>query len=219
MDETVKRSYRSPLREESARRTRAAIRGAARTEFLRAGYASATMRRVAAAAGVAERTLYAAYPTKLALFEAVLDDAAVGGQEQVTAADVPEFAAAVSAGDTARVAKVVADVSARLVDRAGELVITMLESSGADEDMRRLADWGFRQSRKDAGRVCAALAEARLLRPGLGQAAAADELHMLCSPQVHHLLRSGHRWSRQRYQNWLEASVARLLLQPTALTG
>src|SRR3954465_15696300 len=65
------------------------------------------------------------------------------------------------------------------------LVVTMLESCGADEDMRQLADWGFRRSREDAGRVCAALEEAGLLRPGRDAAAVADELHVLCSPQVH----------------------------------
>jgi AcrR family transcriptional regulator len=202
--ENVKRPYRSPVREESARRTRAAIRAAARAEFLQVGYVSTTVRRVAAAAGVAERTLYAAYPSKLDLFRAVLDDAAVGGQQQVTAADVPEFRAAVEAADAGRAAAAVAAVAAQLLERTGALIATMLESSGADEEVRRLADGGFRQSREDAGRVTAALADAGLLRPGLDAATAADELHALCSPQVHRILRAGHGWDEERYRGWLE---------------
>jgi AcrR family transcriptional regulator len=181
------------------------------------GHRELDVARIATAAGVAERTLYAAYPTKLALFQAVLDDVTVGGEQPVTAVDVPDFVAAVAARDVTRVATVVADVAARLVDRTGESVVTMLESSGADEDMRQLADWGFRRSREDAGRVCAALEETGLLRPGRDAASVADELHVLCSPQVHHVLRFGHRWSEQRYRRWLEEGVVRLLTEPAAV--
>ena len=62
----VKRPYRSPRRTAAAAATRAAIREAAASLFLQQGYAATTMREVAARAGVGERTLYDAFPTKAA---------------------------------------------------------------------------------------------------------------------------------------------------------
>src|SRR4029079_6553601 len=55
-------------------RTRAAVVEAARTLFLRNGYAGTTMEEIAALAGLTKRTVYNNYPAKDALFnEIVLD--------------------------------------------------------------------------------------------------------------------------------------------------
>ena len=59
-----KRTYHSPLREEAARQTRARLRDTARRLFVDEGYAPISMKRIASEAGVAERTLYLAFPTK-----------------------------------------------------------------------------------------------------------------------------------------------------------
>ena len=54
---TGARRYRSPRREQQARRTRARITAAAARQFLARGYAAATMRAVADGAGVALPTV------------------------------------------------------------------------------------------------------------------------------------------------------------------
>lgn len=61
-------------RAEDARvvRTRAAIVDAARTLFLRDGYAGTTMEDIAAQAGVAKRTVHYQYPDKEALFNEIV---------------------------------------------------------------------------------------------------------------------------------------------------
>jgi TetR/AcrR family transcriptional repressor of mexJK operon len=56
-------------------RTRAAVIDAARTLFLRQGYAGTTMEDIAAVAGLAKRTLYNNYSTKAALFALIAADA------------------------------------------------------------------------------------------------------------------------------------------------
>ena len=71
-----KRAYRSPLREEQARRTRDAVLTAARTCFLRDGYARTTMKAIAAEAGVAAQTVFS-QGAKPALLLAVVDRAIV----------------------------------------------------------------------------------------------------------------------------------------------
>jgi len=50
-----------------------ALREAAETVFLREGYAAAHMDDVARAAGMSKRTLYQIFPSKAALFEAVIE--------------------------------------------------------------------------------------------------------------------------------------------------
>ena len=56
-------------------RTRAAVIDAARTLFLRQGYAGTTMDDIAALAGLTKRTLYNNYPDKAALFVQIAADA------------------------------------------------------------------------------------------------------------------------------------------------
>ena len=53
-------------------RSRAAVVAAARTLFLRQGYAGTTMEEIAALAGVAKRTLYNNYPDKGTLFTGIV---------------------------------------------------------------------------------------------------------------------------------------------------
>ena len=55
-------------------RSRAAVVDAARTLFLRQGYAGTTMEEIAAAAGLTKRTLYNNYPDKEALFRQIVTD-------------------------------------------------------------------------------------------------------------------------------------------------
>ncbi len=55
-------------------RSRAAALEAARTVFLRDGYSGATMEEVAAAAGLAKRTLYNLFEDKSALFARMVED-------------------------------------------------------------------------------------------------------------------------------------------------
>jgi TetR/AcrR family transcriptional regulator, mexJK operon transcriptional repressor len=55
-------------------RTRAAVLDAARTLFLRQGFAGTTMEDIAALAGLTKRTLYNNYPDKAALFEQIAAD-------------------------------------------------------------------------------------------------------------------------------------------------
>lgn len=207
MAERVKRVYLSANRAESAKRTRASIRAAARELFIELGFAATTMRAVAARSGVAERTVYAAFPSKTALFRHVIDHAAIGTGAQVTAADEPELLVALTRRDLAGVGEVIARTSTALCERVGDLIMTMVESSGADPDMREMVDWGYRQSHSDARRVADLLATHGALRTALSPATAADLLHTLCSPQTHQLLRRRDGWSAADYEAWLTSII------------
>src|SRR3954454_8695963 len=82
-----KREYRSPRRLAAARQTRARICAAARELFLANGYAATSMRAIAAAAGVAEKTVYLQFATKSAVLKEMVETAIVGDDEAIPAAD------------------------------------------------------------------------------------------------------------------------------------
>ncbi|HEY6399058.1 MAG TPA: TetR family transcriptional regulator, partial [Solirubrobacteraceae bacterium] len=66
------KTYNSPLREQQARQTRERILQAARETFRDSGYGATTLADIAAAAGVAEPTVRAAFKTKPNLVEHLL---------------------------------------------------------------------------------------------------------------------------------------------------
>jgi aspartate/methionine/tyrosine aminotransferase/AcrR family transcriptional regulator len=208
----VKRGYRSPLREESARNTRARIRDAAAALFVEQGFVVTTMKQVAAAAGVADRTVYAAFPTKLDLYHEVLGVATVGDELPVPVAERPEFRAAIAETDGRRALALAVDYGSALLDRAGALIMAGIESAGADADMRRIADEGARATAANLGGLAQALADHGALRPDLDVEHATDVLLALSSPQVHDLLRHQRGWSAERYRAWLLETLAKALL-------
>src|SRR6476646_12140502 len=74
-------------RAERARRTRRRILDAATAVFLERGYAGATMRAIAAAAGVAVPTVELGFGTKARLLKAAIDVAIAGDDEPVPVLD------------------------------------------------------------------------------------------------------------------------------------
>ncbi|WP_034274610.1 TetR/AcrR family transcriptional regulator [Haloechinothrix halophila] len=214
MSDSVKRHYRSPRREAAAAATRARIRHAAAGLFVERGYIATTMKEVAAAAGVGERTLYDAFPTKAALFGHTLGVATVGDEEPVRVADRPDIIAAREAPDpTVAVRQFVAYV-VPLFERAGDLIMVSVEAAGADPDMRAIADAGAAATLEVCSAFTARLHERGVLRDGLDAATAADIVYALSAPHLYQLLRRHRRWSRQRYQSWLETSLSQQLLRP-----
>src|SRR5918997_3465516 len=95
-----KRVYRSPLREEQARRTRAAVLDAAGRCFLERGYAATTMKDVADAAGVSVQTVFG-QGSKAALLLGCVDRAVVGDDEAVALSAREPFLRFVQAPDLA----------------------------------------------------------------------------------------------------------------------
>jgi len=216
MPEDVKRPYRSPLREEAARRTRATIREAAATLFVERGYVSTTVKDIAAAAGVALRTVHAAYPGgKAEIFHRALDVALAGDEAPVAVIDRPEVRPALS--DPDRMLTDLARQGAALHARAGGLLRACTESSGADTDMRELDELGVRMMAQNMRTVAEALDRHGLLAVGVEEAA--DVLFTLNGPHVHDLLVRRRGWSTERYADWLERAMRLLVAQARPRDG
>ncbi|WP_369244930.1 TetR/AcrR family transcriptional regulator [Streptomyces sp. R41] len=206
------RQYRSTKRAASAAQTRARIRAAAAKLFAEQGYAATKMKEVAALAGVGERTLYDAFPTKAALFGHTLGVATVGDEEPVPVSDRPEIQAVRKQPDPrAAITDTVAYVT-ELLERAGDLIMVSVEAAGADPDMRAAADAGAQATHKVYLALTTALQQQGTLRPGLDAATAADIFYALGSPHMHQLLRRHRRWPAKNYRAWLERVLISELL-------
>ncbi|HEY0531970.1 MAG TPA: helix-turn-helix domain-containing protein [Actinoplanes sp.] len=214
--EPTGRRYHAPRRAEAAARTRARIREAASTLFVERGYVVTTIRDIAHAAGVGERTVYAAFPGKADLFRHVLDAATVGDEQPTAVADRPEIQDAFDQTDPRAAIGRAIDYTAALFERAGDLVMVTVQAADADPDMRAAADAGSRATRQLWRTLTQVLHNQGALRPGLTAPTAADILYALASPHTHQLPRRHCQWSPQRYRTWLTGAAIQQLLGDAA---
>jgi AcrR family transcriptional regulator len=212
MSDPVKRRYRSPLREQSAQRTRAQIRDSAAQLFLRHGYAATTMRQIAEEAQVSERTTYLAFASKFDLFMEVIGVATTGDDQSVPLAERPEFQAALSERDGRKALEVAISWISTLLERAGPLVMTAYESAGAEEALRDAFVNGERARARDLALIAEALHSHGALRPDLSVEDATDILLVLISPQAHQILRTFRGRSMARYRRTLLSVLGHALL-------
>jgi AcrR family transcriptional regulator len=213
MAEPVKRQYRSPRREESARRTRSLIREAAARLFASQGYAVTTMRQIADEAGVSERTTYAVFPTKLDLYREVIGVAVAGDDRPIPIAERPEFRAAIEEADGAKAVEIAVSFLSALLERAGPLLMAGYESKGADPGLRIAAQHGEQARTHDLRLIAEALHQHGELHHDLDIDQATDILLALTSPHVHQIWRHDRKRSADDYRRTLLTTLRRTLLK------
>lgn len=214
VSDEVKGVYRSEVRQAAAAANRAAVRDAATTLFVEHGYAATTVREIARVAGVSVRTVFNGFPNgKAQIFDEALDFALGGDDSRVPLADRPLTSDVFTDSGPADVIQRLADGAAEIYERAGGLITTYMESSGADPHMRRHAELGEAEAGAIMARVARQLGAQGALRPGLSTRRAGQMLLALCSPTLHHLLRRRSRWSAASYRRWLVRQLAAAVLR------
>jgi AcrR family transcriptional regulator len=206
------RPYRSPGRQEQARRTRRRILEAARARFLGRGYAGTTMRAVAELAGVSLPTVEQAFGTKSALLSEVIDVAIAGDDEPVAVLDRPWAADASAAVDVRGFLDRVAAVLAEAQQRSARLVVVALEAADVDPSLRPLADNRLAQRVRTAEWIVDGMTAHAPLRAGIDRSHAVDTIWLLMEPVVFLRLTGDRGWSTERYRDWFADSARRLLL-------
>src|SRR6516225_1107807 len=171
---TGARRYRSPRREQQARRTRTRITAAAAQQFLARGYAATTMRAVAADAGVALPTVELVFGTKATLLKAVIDVAIAGDDEPVPMLDRDWARRAESAAGAAGFAAACAGQLAESARRAAGLTLVALEAARADADIAAVAAQLMAQRQVMAAWMVDGLLRWTPLRAGMDHATAVD---------------------------------------------
>ncbi len=203
------RGYRSSRREQQARRTRRRILDAATAVFLERGYAGATMRAIAAAAGVAVPTVELAFGTKARLLKAAIDVAIAGDDQAVPVLDRGWADTARQARTAEEFLAVVADVIAGAQTRSAGLVLAVFEGANTDPDLAGLATQLTAQRATTARWLVDAMARITPLR---STADATDDLWLLMDPAVFHRLVRHRGWTPRRYADWFARSASHLLI-------
>ncbi|WP_207709589.1 TetR/AcrR family transcriptional regulator [Actinomadura macrotermitis] len=206
----VKRQYASPVREESARRTRQAIVAAAAELFVAHGYAGTSLADVALAAGVARPTVTAATGSKPALLKLVLDQALAGDDDPVPVADRPWFRPVWDARSPGEALDAYAAVCTLIGGRAGPVFEVVRRSADSSPELADL--WRTLQNNRKAGARMVIL-HAQALGPlALETTPAIDVLWLLNDPAHHLALVTEQGWSPDAYQEWLAATMRKSLL-------
>jgi AcrR family transcriptional regulator len=205
----VKPSPQLSYRQWQALETKRRIARAARQVFAEGGYAESSVEMVARTAGVAVRTVYAAFGGKKPILAAICD-------QWLVESDVPGLVTEVmgEADDRLRLALV-----ARLNRRQWELgqdVVPMLEAAAAadPEVARMLAGWK-QQRAQTLGEAMRPLAPR--LRRGLDWARAAAVVRALSVPEIYFELVNGAGWTADAYEEWLGELLAGELLDSTSI--
>ena len=209
------RQYRSPLRQQQAERTRAAVLDAAARRFVATGYGATTMKDIAAEAGVSVESVYA-QGSKASLLLACVDRAMVGDDAEVPLLERDDMRTVLTGpGPAERLAALRAVIAARLPDSAP---VFEAFRGAADTDPKLAAAWAEYDRRRyeDCTRIVAGFAGH--LRPGLSVAAATDVFWAMVSPSMMLMLTLERGWSAGQFADWLVDSIERLLLAPQAGT-
>jgi len=199
-----------PAEQARTRLARRAVIDAARTLFVERGYGATTIGAISDEAGVPEPTVYRLFASKLGILKSLLDVSIAGDD-----ADVP-LAGRLAVRDifedpdpSHRVAGFASMVTA-INARAGPLYRILVSASSADPEAAALLDDLTRQRRE--GQLALVRSIATALKPGLGKRVAADIVHAIASPEVHHLLVVDRDWTPDRYERWLADTLAAQLL-------
>jgi AcrR family transcriptional regulator len=210
---TKRRAYNSAARESAAAATRDAILEAARHLFLSRGYAGTTMPAIAAAAGVALDTVYAAVGKKPKLFRLLVEVAISGRGDAVPAQERDYVRALRSEPDARSKLKIYAAAIGVIQPRLAPLFRVLQSAASTEPELEAL--WREVSERRAANMrlFVENLASTGRLRENLTVGVAADIIWSMNSPEFYLLLVEQRGWSPQAFESWLEDAWSRLLLQ------
>lgn len=207
-----RRRYQSTVREDSARRTRQAIVTAATGLFVTRGYSATSLAAIAAAAGVARPTVFAAFGSKAALLRQVLDQALAGDDEPVPVADRPWFRPVWDAPAQAAVLAAYAQVCTMIGGRAALIFEAVRRAADASADVAELWDTLQANRRAGAHMVVRHLEALGPLQSGLDTTTATDRLWIYNDPAHYRALVHQCGWPEPGFTGWLSGQMRHTLL-------
>jgi AcrR family transcriptional regulator len=197
-----RRPYRSPARDEGARRTRLSILEAGRRLFVEKGYAATSIRDIAASAGVAESTVYHVCRDKPTLLWAIVQGAVAAPDRADEATGLLE---AIRAEPDARGRlRLIARWSRRTYEHGVAEIEAVIEAAARSDAQvealaRRAAEKRYRMTRMLADVVSEVLPP---VKP--------DELDRIAeiiwatdSSPVYRMLVHDRGWTAERYEAWI----------------
>jgi TetR/AcrR family transcriptional regulator of autoinduction and epiphytic fitness len=207
-----RRGYESAARTEQARQTRKRVIDAATRLFVQRGYATTTIRAIAAAADVSVPTVELLFGTKAQLLHIVIDVAVAGDDEPIPVLSRAWAAEAQSARDLANFLLAVAQVLGEAQARSAGVILAAYEAAASDPDIDVLIADRESQRERTAGWIVDGVTARAVLRPEIDRTAAIDTVWMLMDPVIFSRLTRHRGWSPDRYRSWFADSVIQLLV-------
>jgi TetR/AcrR family transcriptional regulator, regulator of autoinduction and epiphytic fitness len=199
-------------RAERAEQTRRRIVDAAATLFTDPGYSATTIETIAAKADVAVETVYSRFRNKATLLDAILGPAIAGDDDGGALFDRPDFVEIRAITDQREQLRRMARFSRDVLERT-DVVHRILRTAAASDPHAAELQRSDELRRADAQRTyIELLLENGPLRDGLSADAAADTYAVLANPTNYAFLIRDRGWSPERFEAWLDDSLARLLL-------
>jgi TetR/AcrR family transcriptional regulator, regulator of cefoperazone and chloramphenicol sensitivity len=205
MTKRTQRKYISPTRRLQADRTRDLILEAARRLISSKGFAAATFDAIAAEAGVAAPTVYAAFGSKSGIMQALMGRAAFNSNYENVVREANK------SDDPATRLRFAAKIARGIFDSLRSEAEVLRGATAIAPDFIRERE-RIRYERQ-AGLV-KLLEEKRALRPGLSPSEARDILWTLTSYDIHRRLVVERKWSPGHYEKWLGDTLIATLLAP-----
>ncbi|MFB9684323.1 TetR/AcrR family transcriptional regulator [Amycolatopsis plumensis] len=210
MSGPVKRQYDSSRRREQARETRRRILGAAHELFVTRGYGRTTIADVAAEAGVAPETVYAAFKNKPALLHRAWDVAVGGDDRDVPLLERPELRAVLAEPDLRVRFAALAVFNTAAMRRTARLHLAVRGAAASEPAAAAMLEEIDRQR-------LASMAEHARAAAGTGQLAVSEDecrdvLWSTTDGTLWHQLVERRGWSDERYAAWLGRLWAAALL-------
>jgi len=211
-DVKPRRRYESPRRREQADATRRAILDAAERLFGERGYAGTSVAEIAEGAGVALKTVYAVFGTKVEVLRALWNLRLRGDEDPVAVQDRPWVREVIEEPDPRRRLALVAR-NARVV-RERTAVLSEIVRQAAPSEPQIAELWErFQRELYELGmrRIAETLERDGVLATDI--ATAADILWALVHPDSFLLLVRERGWTPEAYERWLAEALCRELLK------
>jgi AcrR family transcriptional regulator len=186
-------------------RTEAAIMTAAEELFVAQGYVQTTLAHVAERAGVATRTVFVRFDSKVALFRRVIDRAlADDGPTDVH--HLPRTQQALSAPTLTERIDALVDVTVGIMQRAGALFEVAAQAEGLEPELAEAWQAGRRATLDLAATFWKrAAADGLAHRRDLAQLTVTTDL-LICADTMVHLRRT-RRWTPRDHRRWLSNNL------------
>jgi AcrR family transcriptional regulator len=203
-------SRRPTHRQRQAQETKDRVVAAARALMAANGWAATTIDSIAAEAGVAPQTIYAAFGNKRALLEGMR-------RAMLRDSKIPELMAQAAAEpDASRRLGLWAQLVRQQMETSYDVISIHRQAAASDPKVTT----AYRSVLNDRARTFAKfIHELRAdLAHGIDEATATDLLWCFSNEEIYRELVEERGWSADRYQQWLAATLVAQLITPQSQT-
>ena len=211
VDQVVKTDRRARRRAETERR----LVDSASVLFVERGYAATTLADVADHAAIAPRTLYLHFPTKAELLLRCIGVAIAGDAEPMALAERPAMAEAMAAATFDERLRLVASLTASLMERTGPLLGVAFQAAPSEPSIAAAAAAGRADTRRTLREFWHRIHDDGLLPPSIDLEWLTETATLVVHAETNLLIGRTTGWDSDTYRDWLVTTWHRIAASST----